>query len=346
MEEINREGERKNIRWYRCKIDRDQMRKLQKRSDLMGWLQTGGHFGLLVLTAGLAMYGAFHWPWYIVLGLVFLHGTFGAFLLNGFHELCHMSVFRSRALNRFWLRVYSFFGWHNYHMFIATHTKHHQYTLHPPQDLEVVLPQHLTVKQYVTGNFVNPRALPRTVRDYIAQARGELKGEWVQNVLFPESEPDKRKALADWARTTVVGHGLLVLLAVGLAIGTQAPQWLLLPVLTSCLPAYGQWLMILCNLTQHIGLKDNVPDFRLCCRTVRLNPFLQFLYWHMNYHIEHHMFAAVPCYNLGKLHRTVRHELPGCPRGLVQAWRQIAAIQAKQKNDPEYQFQQDVPAAG
>ena len=29
---------------------------------------------------------------------------------------------------------------------------------------------------------------------------------------------------------------------------------------------------------------------------------MRFWYWHMNFHIEHHMYAAVPCYNLEKLH--------------------------------------------
>ena len=59
-----------------------------------------------------------------------------------------------------------------------------------------------------------------------------------------------------------------------------------------------------------------VPDFRLSTRTFYINdpkrsalnplswPFrlVRFWYWHMNFHIEHHMYAAVPCYNLEKLH--------------------------------------------
>ena len=80
----------------------------------------------------------------------------------------------------------------------------------------------------------------------------------------------------------------------------------------------------MCNNTQHIGLQDDVPDFRLCTRTVILNPFFRFLYWHMNYHIEHHMYAAVPCYRLGKLHATIKNDLPHCPRGLYEAWTEIA----------------------
>jgi fatty acid desaturase len=66
-------------------------------------------------------------------------------------------------------------------------------------------------------------------------------------------------------------------------------------------------------------LLDNVSDFRLSTRTIILNPLLRFLYWHMNFHIEHHKYAAVPCYRLGTLHRLIRHDLPPSPRGLLAA---------------------------
>jgi fatty acid desaturase len=68
-----------------------------------------------------------------------------------------------------------------------------------------------------------------------------------------------------------------------------------------------------------------------------VNPVVQFLYWHMNYHTEHHMYAAVPCYNLGALHRAIAHELPPCPRGLRATWEEIAAILRIQSANPAYQ---------
>ena len=86
---------------------------------------------------------------------------------------------------------------------------------------------------------------------------------------------------------------------------------------------FGSWLQFLCNATQHVGLQDEVPDYRLCCRTFYINPVLQFLYWHMNYHTEHHMYAAVPCYRLGRLHRLIKHEMPYCTSGLWETWKQI-----------------------
>jgi len=91
------------------------------------------------------------------------------------------------------------------------------------------------------------------------------------------------------------------------------------------------------------GLQDYVPDFRLCYRRFLVNPVVRFLYWHMNFHIEHHMYAAVPCYRLGKLHRLIRHDLAPCPRGLLATWRQIAAIQETQTHDPQYQYAAPCP---
>jgi fatty acid desaturase len=63
----------------------------------------------------------------------------------------------------------------------------------------------------------------------------------------------------------------------------------------------------------------------------------------MNYHTEHHMYAAVPCYNLAKLHAQIAPDLPHCPSGLLESWRAIIAILQKQKLDPEYQYIAELP---
>ena len=63
----------------------------------------------------------------------------------------------------------------------------------------------------------------------------------------------------------------------------------------------------------------------------------------MNYHIEHHMYAAVPCYNLAKLHQAILHDLPPCPHGIGATWKEIAAIQKTQDEDPSYQHIAQLP---
>jgi fatty acid desaturase len=74
-----------------------------------------------------------------------------------------------------------------------------------------------------------------------------------------------------------------------------------------------------------------------------LNPFLRFLYWQMNHHIEHHMFAAVPCYNLHRLHGMIQHDLPPTPKGLVGVWTEIDAILRMQQEAPSYQYEAPLP---
>ncbi|RWE71309.1 MAG: fatty acid desaturase, partial [Mesorhizobium sp.] len=64
---------------------------------------------------------------------------------------------------------------------------------------------------------------------------------------------------------------------------------------------YGTWHMVLTGLLQHIGLADNVTDHRLNTRTVYMNPISRFIYWNMNYHVEHHMFPMVPYHALPRL---------------------------------------------
>jgi fatty acid desaturase len=108
-------------------------------------------------------------------------------------------------------------------------------------------------------------------------------------------------------------------------------------------PFYGGVMLFLCNNTQHVGLQDDVEDFRLCTRTILLNPVLKFLYWQMNYHIEHHMYAGVPCYKLERLHHAIKHELPPTPNGLVATWTVIIRILKRQKVEPSYEYVPELP---
>ena len=173
------------------------------------------------------------------------------------------------------------------------------------------------------------------IKNEVRQSRGILQGEW-ENTLFPASEPEKRRRLFMWGHILLIGHALIAVVSIALG-------WWLLPVLITFAPFYASCLLFLCNNTQHVGLQDNAPDFRLCTRTFMLNPVLRFLYWNMNFHIEHHMYAAVPCYNLAKLHAAIKHDLPKSPVGLVETWREIIAILRRQKAEPTYEFVPELP---
>ena len=63
------------------------------------------------------------------------------------HELGHGTVFKTKSLNKLFLRIYSIISWHNYHEYNISHTYHHKYTLHPEGDREVELPLEVLTKK-------------------------------------------------------------------------------------------------------------------------------------------------------------------------------------------------------
>ncbi len=327
----------RSITWYRTPLASKDFKSLHEKSDLLGWLQTGGFLALLLLTGSTAFYSSLHWPLGVTLLLIILHGTFMSFSLNAVHELGHNTVFRTRALNAFFEKFFDFFGWANSESFNVSHTRHHRYTLHQPDDLEVVLPAKVNLRNVFLFGIFNPHGLQWMHRRAWHTARGKFQGEWDLK-LFPPGSPENA-ATVRRARLLLAGHGLIIAFAIYFHL------WVLPFLTTFNSGIFGTWLQVLCNSTQHIGLQDSVDDFRLCCRTITLNPFLQFIYWHMNYHIEHHMFAAVPCYRLGKLHRLIKHDLPACPHGLVATWKEITAIQEIQKTNPDYEYVAVLPNA-
>ena len=326
------------VDWYRTPIPTDVFKRLHQRSDAKAFVYTLGYLAVYATTATLAFLSwRHHAPWYLTVLLVFAHGTVASFLTNAMHELGHGTVFKTKLFNEFFLRLISFLGWLHPDVFSASHQRHHRYTLHPPDDQEVVLPVKLMVKQFIEQAVFNPRGMKWMFLYTLRLACGRFTGAW-ELVCYPPDQPQTRRLPIRWARVVLGGHVLIA--AVSLYFGL----WII-PVLVSLTPMYGGWLFFLCNNTQHIGLQDKVPDFRLCCRTVLLNPVTAFLFWQMNYHMEHHMFAAVPCYNLKQRHQAIRYDVPPAPDGLVETWRHIISVLQHQAKDPTYQYVAVLPVA-
>ncbi len=328
---------KRRIKWYRTPIAADDLARLNQRSDWRGMLQTLGFLMLLAVSGGMAWYAVGRAHWLIVLALIYLHGALYAFLVNGFHELCHKTVFKTPALNIIFRNVYSFLGWYNHVSFWASHQAHHRYTLHPPDDLEVVLPVKLTLKSYLAFALVNPRGFVLRLKSVLQMCFGIITSEWEQ-ALFPPEAVKQRRALFNWARLLLIGHSLIVIISLYLG-------WWMLPILLTLAPFYGGGFQYLLNEAQHIGLSDEVSDYRINTRTILLNPVLSFLYWQMNYHIEHHMYAAVPFYHLAELHELIKDDLPFCPQGVIGTWTQVIPILRRQKREAGYQFVPELPHA-
>lgn len=169
------------------------------------------------------------------------------------------------------------------------------------------------------------------------RARGRLDNAWYQHVL-PESNAQLRREHQNWARFLLTGHIILALTFI------LTGHWFLI-VLVTIGTHYCGGLGFLCGAPQHHGLSPNVPDHRLSCRTYTCSWLPGFLYWNMQYHIEHHMFPAVPFFNLPKLHRAIEHDLPPTPHGLRATWKGLLAIHRRQQIDPNYCFVPVLPQA-
>ena len=315
------------IDWHRTTLPPGLFKCLHERSDWRGFVQTGGFLAIVDCTGLLTFWSWRYWAWPVTVLCLFGHGMVSHFHVNGMHELGHGAVFKTKALNTFFLRVISFLGWHHPEIFHTSHQRHHRYTLHPPDDQEVILPMKLSLGGFLENLVANPRWFLWTLRYAWRIARGRFETSW-ELVCFPPDQPALRTAPVRWAHLLLGGHILIAAVSVWFGL------WII-PVIVSCGPFIGGWLFYLCNNTQHAGRLDNVPDFRLCCRTMLPNPLVRFIYWQMNYHTEHHMYAAVPCYNLKRLHEAIRHELPPC-HSIIGAWREIIAVMRRQAADPHY----------
>jgi fatty acid desaturase len=106
---------------------------------------------------------------------------------------------------------------------------------------------------------------------------------------------------------------------------------------------YGCWHMVLMGLMQHGGLADNVTDHRLNSRTVYINPVSRFIYWNMNYHVEHHMFPMVPYHALPRLHEAIKQDLPAPNPSIWSAYKEMIPAWLHQLRYEDYFLRRELP---
>jgi len=342
-----------NVQWYRSAMKPERFRALSKSTDRQGWVQAGGHFALFLLTGTLVYLSWAQGAWGWFFAALFAHGTIGSFYRGtATHELGHGTVFQTKALNKLFLYTLSLLSWWNPFDYASSHTYHHRYTLHPEGDREVLLPLHPTtgktflLQMFTMNLFTQPGrtfgkgGLISTIWVTVLDALGKTgpaeipSNEWLQ--ALHEDQPVQRRRSMWFSRAQLVFHGTILLIAI--ATG----QWVL-PLIFTSFSFTANWLAYFVSLPQHCGLRDNTADFRKSVRSMTLPRPIAFLYWHMNWHTEHHMYAGVPCYNLPALHEEVKEDMPE-PRTLIGAWREMLDTWSQQQSEPDYQFDTPLPA--
>lgn len=316
--------------WYQCPVPRAQMRRLLERRDGPALRDTLLWFALIL---GSAYLGGLWWgTWWAVLPFALYGVLYASTSDSRWHEAGHGTAFKTDWMNNTLYEIASFMVMRESTVWRWSHTRHHSDTIIVGRDPEIAVPRPPNVGRMIMG-FFNLPVYPQYFRHLLLHSFGRMTAE--ERTFIPESEFPKiyRKARI---------HLLVYVTAIGLAIGLRS----FLPLMYVGLPhLYGSWLMSIYGFTQHAGLAENVLDHRLNCRTVMMNPINRFLYWNMNYHVEHHMFPLVPYHALPALHELVKADMPQPYPSLWAAWREIVPAVLAQRRDPAYHVKRQLPAA-
>ena len=333
------------IKWYRCRIEKKVLKELSTPSDFKGFIYALGHLALWFGAGAISYYNFIFGDWLWFFAFIFIQGTIGCFFNAAHHELHHETVFKTRKLNKIFLDVYGLLGWLDPITYSLSHTHHHRNTLHNGVDYEEVHPKipslHILylIQLFsinITGGEKSAGIVP-TVNKFVKIAFKDLSNPFQDWDFRLYSElPDEAAKAVKWARTVLIFH----LAVIVFAFSINQP---VLALIISGSRFIGGWLFYFASSPQHCGLQTDTSDYRKCVRSITLDPFTEFIYWNMNWHLEHHMYTSVPCYNLKKLHRLISNECPK-PKNLIGAWKEMRYIFRKQLENPKYEFDTPFPS--
>jgi len=314
--------------WYQCAVPRGVMRSLLERRDGPAIRNTILWFALIFASAAAtyALWGS----WWAVFPYAVYSVLYASTSDSRWHETGHGTAFKTDWMNNALYEVASFMVMRESTVWRWSHTRHHSDTIIVGRDPEIASPRPADIKRIILS-FFNLGNYPKYFRHIAMHALGRMSAE--EKTFIPESEFPKVY------RRGRIYLGVYVAV-IALSIYSRSILPLMFVGLTNL---FGTWLMVTYGYTQHAGLAENVLDHRLNCRTVYMNPVHRFLYWNMNYHVEHHMYPLVPFHALPKLHEVVKADCPAAYPSLFAAWREIVPAILKQVKDPGYHVKRQLP---
>lgn len=318
-----------NARWYTSPISRQRLKQLMQRRNGPAIRDTLLWFFLLAATGTL---GWLTWgTWWAVPAFAAYGVLYSSTSDSRWHECGHGTAFKTPWMNEFVYQIASFMVVRAPIPWRWSHARHHTDTIIVGRDPEIAVPRPPDVMGMLL-NFVYLKSASKGLANMVRHCFGRLTP--AERDYIPEGE---EKAIFRTSRI----HLAIYLSVIAWSVSLHS----ILPLMVVGLPSlYGSWLMVVFGLTQHAGLAEDVLDHRLNSRTVYMNPVFRYLYWNMNYHVEHHMFPMVPYHALPALHEELRADMPPAYRGLWEAYREIIPAVLRQTKDPSYFVKRPLPA--
>ncbi|MFC5650603.1 fatty acid desaturase family protein [Paenibacillus solisilvae] len=307
--------------WYMCPIPRPKLKELMKRKNGPAIRDTLIWFALLVIAGYLAYLSWGTWwsvPTFLAYGI--LYATSGD---SRWHECGHGTAFKTPWMNEVMYQIASFMVLRSATPWRWSHARHHTDTIIVGRDPEIIA-ERPPVWKILLMQVFDLYGGPIEIKRFFLHAFGRL--EESEKAYIPEIE---YKKVFREARI----YMLIFLAVIAACFYTGS----LMPAMFVGLPTFYGFILVLgFGVTQHLGLYEDVLDHRLNSRTIYMNPVLRFLYWNMNYHVEHHMFPMVPYHNLSRLHKEIKADCPEARPSFLAALKEVIAALRKQKEDPSY----------
>ena len=260
--------------------------------------------GLTASLLALAIGGALtHFTWWVVIPAVVLIGLQQHAMFVLAHEAAHYRLFETRWLNDVVGRLIGTAGGISMMSYRVIHRLHHN-ALYSDVDPDIALHGgYPRGKAYLLRKLAKDLAGLTAFKTYAYFFGNPAINSSTQTALRPlddTSEALRRAARRDrWGVVAFhVGAPLVFLLAGGPeAFGKYLLLWAL-PLVTVIQP-----LLRLRAICEH-GAVPDLSSPLTAARTNLAGPVARLLLFphHVNYHVEHHLFPAVPHYNLPRLH--------------------------------------------
>ena len=215
-----------------------------------------------------------------------------------------------------------------------SHDKHHLHTIITEKDPEIVTPVPPNYRALLANLFMVDRCI-NGLKDTTIHAL---------NLLTEKDRHSGRTALPVGAAGKA--RLWLLILAATVAWSLYLSSWLPVLLIGPLPTMFGGSLRHFFALSQHVGLAQNVKDYRLNTRTIYLGPVLGFLYMNMQYHLEHHLYPNVPYYNLPALHELIKDQCPPAYNGLWPVLTELLPVLWRQRKEPGYFIKRVLPEPG
>ncbi len=318
-----------SAQWYSAPVPRQRMKELMQRKDGPAIRDTLIWIASFLVTGGLAVY---FWPSLWALPFFIAYGVlYGSSSDSRWHECGHGTAFKTRWMNDIVYHVACFMIMREPTVWRWSHTRHHTDTIIVGRDPEIAVMRPTVILKVIGMFFAIPQTIA-AIRKMALHVCGRLDPE--EATFIPETE---RGTVYLVARIWLGVH--VAVIAYAAYIGSILPMLLVGPLPTM----YGAWVHVMTGITQHAGLAEDVLDHRLNSRTVHMNPVMRFIYWNMNYHIEHHMFPMVPYHALPALHEEVKAYCPPPYPSIYAAYREIVPALLRQVREPGWCIERKLP---